>query len=177
MSYLGEEKYSTSCAENILLLSDGDKWIKNYRVSYLPGSIHQLDHYHLKKRLRQTYSGNPDLLDKALNLIHIKKEHKLPEFVRLSKINGAIEETVADELTSYIEANIDDIWVIDKLAEKVPKEVLVVGSEAIEKNIDTNIARRFKGRGMSWSCQGARNLMAFRLMYANGEFDSYFEAI
>ncbi|GAG57642.1 unnamed protein product, partial [marine sediment metagenome] len=53
------------------------------------------------------------------------------------------------------------------------KEALVVGSEAIEKNIDTNIARRFKGRGMSWSCQGARNLMAFRLMYANGEFDSF----
>jgi len=28
---------------------------------------------------------------------------------------------------------------------------------------------------MSWSCQGARNLMAFRIMHTNGTFDDYFE--
>jgi len=56
----------------------------------------------------------------------------------------------------------------------MPKEVLVAGSGAIERNVDINIARRFKGRGMSWSRQGARNLMAFRIMCANNEFDNYF---
>lgn len=50
----------------------------------------------------------------------------------------------------------------------------MVGSGAIEKNVDINIARRFKGRGMSWSRQGARNLMVFRIMSANNEFDNYF---
>jgi len=50
----------------------------------------------------------------------------------------------------------------------------VVGSGAIEKNVDIAVARRFKGRGMSWSKEGARNLMAFRIMCANNEFDNYF---
>jgi hypothetical protein len=31
------------------------------------------------------------------------------------------------------------------------KEVLVVGSGGIEKNIDLILCRRFRGRGMSWS--------------------------
>ena len=72
MSIICEKKYAVSRAKNILLLSDGDKWIKNYQVSYLPGSVHQLDHYHLKKKIKQAYSHFPDLLDKALNLINTK---------------------------------------------------------------------------------------------------------
>ena len=83
-------------------------------------------------------------------------------------------EGLADDLITYIETNLDGIWAIDSLKGKVPKEVLVVGSGAIEKNVDINIARRFKGRGMSWSRQGARNLMVFRIMGANNEFDNYF---
>ena len=39
---------------------------------------------------------------------------------------------------------------VELLSGKVSKEVLVVGSGAIEKNVDINITRRFKGRGMSW---------------------------
>ena len=38
------------------------------------------------------------------------------------------------------------------------KEVLVVGSGDVEKNIDLILCRRFKGRGMSWSRAGAQNL-------------------
>ena len=74
----------------------------------------------------------------------------------------------------YIEDNLSSIWAIDRLKGKAPKEVLVVGSGAVEKNVDTAIARRFKGRGMSWSSQGARNLMAFRMLALNDEFDRYF---
>jgi len=64
---------------------------------------------------------------------------------------------------------------VELLSGKVPKEVLVVGSGAIEKNVDINITRRFKGRGMSWSKEGVRNLMVFRIMCANKKFDDYFQ--
>jgi len=174
ISYIAQEKYNLADAENILLISDGDRWLKNMQVSYLPGSVHQLDHYHLKKKLKKAYQERPDLLERAFDLIGRKKQDRLLQFVKLSAGNGAIPETLADDLITYIETNLDGIWAIDSLSGKVAKEVLVVGSGAIEKNVDINIARRFKGRGMSWSRQGARNLMVFRIMSANNEFDNYF---
>jgi len=174
ISYIAQEKYNLADAENILLISDGDRWLKNMQIGYLPGSVHQLDHYHLKKKLKKAYQERPDLLERAFDLINRKKQDRLLQFVKLSAGNGAIPETLADDLITYIETNLDGIWAIDSLSGKVAKEVLVVGSGAIEKNVDINIARRFKGRGMSWSRQGARNLMVFRIMSANNEFDNYF---
>jgi len=174
ISYIAQEKYNLADAENILLISDGDRWLKNIQVGYLPGSVHQLDHYHLKKKLKRAYQERPDLLERAFDLINRKKQARLLQFVKLSAGNGAIPETLADDLITYIETNLDGIWAIDSLRGKIAKEVLVVGSGAIEKNVDIAVARRFKGRGMSWSKEGARNLMAFRIMCANNEFDNYF---
>ena len=174
ISYVAQKEYNLAGAENILFITDGDRWLKNLQIGYLPGSVHQLDHYHLKKKLKRAYQERPDLLERAFDLISRKKQISLLQFVKLSAGNGAIPETLADDLITYIEANLDGIWAIDSLKGKVPKEVLVVGSGAIEKNVDINIARRFKGRGMSWSRQGARNLMVFRIMSANNEFDNYF---
>lgn len=77
ISYIAQEKYNLRQAENILLISDGDRWIKNFQIDYLPGSVHQLDHYHLKKKLRMAYSDSPHLLSKVLDLIHRKKQEKL----------------------------------------------------------------------------------------------------
>ena len=62
----------------------------------------------------------------------------------------------------------DSIWAVDKLRDKIAKELAKVGSGAVEKNIDVAIARRFKLRGMSWSKEGAANLLALRLLYLNG---------
>jgi hypothetical protein len=174
LSYIAQKNYNLSEAENVLLISDGDRRIRELGVGYLPGSVHQLDHFHLKRKLRQLYSHSPDLLSRALGLIYRREEDKLIPFIRLSKVNGAIEEEAADEAMGYIEDNLSSIWAIDRLRGKAPKEVLVVGSGAIEKNVDTAIARRFKGRGMSWSSRGARNLMAFRMLALNDEFDRYF---
>ena len=174
LSHIAQKKYNLAGAKNILFITDGDRWLKNMQIDYLPGSVHQLDHFHLKKKLKRVYQDRPDLLGRAFGLIHKKKQKSLLKFVRHSADNGAIPEVLADDLIGYIEANLDGIWAIDSLKGKVPKEVLVVGSGAIEKNVDINIARRFKGRGMSWSRQGARNLMVFRIMGANNEFDRYF---
>jgi hypothetical protein len=174
LSYIAEEKYSLSSAENVLTISDGAGWLKKCFGGYFPGSAHQLDHYHLKKKLKTIYSDEPYLLDRALNLINKRKEKDLIDFISLSKENGAIDAGGADDAITYIESNLSSIWAVDKLRGKAPNEVLVTGSGAIEKNVDINIARRFKGRGMNWSNTGARNLIALRMLVVNGQFDKYF---
>ena len=65
-----------------------------------------------------------------------------------------------DDVLGYLEENWDGIYGSRNLKSKVgAKEVLVVGSGGVEKNIDLILRRRFKGRGMSWSCTGAQNLL------------------
>ena len=174
VSYLAEKKYNLSKAKNVLLLSDGDSWIKKFHISYMPYSIHQCDHYHLKKKLKQVYGTNPVILDKFLDLITARKHHKLPYLVKISKLSGLISDDDEEMLTSYIEANMDSIWAIDRLRGSIPKELTRVGSGAVEKNMDVAIARRFKLRGMSWSKEGASNLLALRLLYLNKEYDKYY---
>lgn len=41
------------------------------------------------------------------------------------------------------------------------------GSGGIEKNIGTLVGRRFKRQGMSWSHEGANNLLALRIKKLN----------
>lgn len=72
----------------------------------------------------------------------------------MTKLNGLITDKDKKALISYINSNMDSIWAIDKLKEKIPKELLKVGLPEVEKNIDIKVARRFKLRGMSLSKEG-----------------------
>lgn len=92
----------------------------------------------------------------------------------MSKLSGAISDDDKNMLLVYIEANMDNIWAIDRLTGLIPKELVKVCSGAVEKNIDIDIARKFKLRNMGWSKEGTSNLLALRLLYLNKDFDNCF---
>jgi hypothetical protein len=71
-----------------------------------------------------------------------------------------------DDLLGYHEENWDGgIYGSRNLRGKVgAREVLVVGSGGVEKNINLALCRRFKGRGMSWSRAGSQNLLKPKLL-------------
>lgn len=67
-------------------------------------------------------------------------------------------------MRGYLERNWQGLYGSWSLREKVEaQEVLVVGSAAVEKNIELVIGRRFKKRGMSWSGAGANNVLKLRI--------------
>ena len=56
------------------------------------------------------------------------------------------------------------------------REVLVLGSGGIEKDIDLALCRRFKGIGMSWSRAKAQNLLKLRrLSYDRKYWRAYWQ--
>lgn len=56
------------------------------------------------------------------------------------------------------------------------KKVLVSSFGAIEKNTDVVIGRRFKGQGMSWTKQGANNLLKPRILrYDKDDWEGFWE--
>jgi len=107
ISYIAQKKYNLAGSENILFITDGGSWLKNMQIGYPPGSVYQLDHYHLKKKLKMAYKDRPDLMERALELISRKKQDKLLKFVKLSADNGVIPEILSEDLIIYIEANLD----------------------------------------------------------------------
>ena len=71
-----------------------------------------------------------------------------------------------DSLLGYLEENWGGEFMGSRgLRSRIgAREILVVGSGGVEKNIDLILCRRFKGRGMSWGRAGAQNLLKLRLL-------------
>ena len=52
--------------------------------------------------------------------------------------------------------------------------VLVCSTGAMEKNIETVIGRRFKKHGISWTTEGANNLLKLRtLCYNKNDWEAF----
>ncbi|UCC90565.1 MAG: hypothetical protein JSW24_05440 [Dehalococcoidia bacterium] len=100
-------------------------------------------------------------------LVLVKGRKNIVGSPRLLKIKRLVDGTSEklDDLLGYLEENWDGIYGSRTLRGRIgAREVLVVGSGGVEKNIDLILRRRFEGRGMSWSRAGAQNLLKLRLL-------------
>jgi len=163
---VGENKLSLTRAKNMLVVGDGDPWIKGLIRDWLPGAVYQLDHFHLKRNISKLAHGDKKLAQKMLRLALGGKIDKLISLINTGYILGKFSEDEARTMTRYLNTNREGIWGSSAFKDRVEgKEVLVKGSGAVEKNIDIMIARRFKREGMKWSKEGASNLLALRVLY------------
>lgn len=161
----GEERLSLSLARHILGIGDGATWIPDLVGGEPFKGVYQLDWWHLAKRVRETFPGQPTLVGEIMELIRKGEAEEARSLLRLRRVVAKGEEGKIDGLLGYLEENWHGLYGSRSLREQVgAKEVLVVGSGAMEKNIDVVIARRFKGRGMSWSRRGAHHLLKLRVM-------------
>lgn len=165
-----ERRVSLSKARYTLGVGDGAAWIRAMFESWLPGSIYQLDHFHVGYRLRQITRSDEELYRTLVRMIFGGKLKRLKRLLTLGADLGRFDPDKVEEFTLYLDENAGGIFGSRKLKGKVSqKEVLVVGSGVVEKNIDIVIARRFKGRGMRWSRAGADRLLRLRTMLLNGD--------
>lgn len=72
------------------------------------------------------------------------------------------------DFVTYIENNRYGPYGSRSLEDKVEAErVLACSTEAMEKNIDIVIGRRFEKHDMSWATEGANNLLKLRTLWYN----------
>jgi len=166
----GEEKLCLSKAKHQLVLGDGDIWIKNIAQGPYFMATYQLDWRHLTVKIQQTFSDQPKLVSELVDCLYSGRGEKMLATVKLARLlcdDRDKSEAIAD-LASYIESNRDGLYGSRSLRGKVEdKTVLVCGTGAMEKNIDTVIDRRFKGHGQSWTTEGVNNLLKLRLLCYN----------
>lgn len=162
----GERHFGLSKASNVLVIGDGADWCQDFLSGWFPDAVYQLDHYHLREKLRRLAHGDEKLFAHLTKLVLSKHVADALWLIKAGITMGKFDSEEADDVISYLESNEDAIWGSRSLVGKAPKEVLVVGSGAIEKTQDVFIGRRMKRRGMRWSRTGAENLLALRCLAA-----------
>ena len=163
-----------SLARNFLLVSDGARWISDITGADYLKVAYQLDGWHYEEKLRAALPDEERFQQELMNLLWEGKKEEHRNLLRLKRLVDGPSEKL-DDLLGYLEENWDGIYDSRNLKSRVgAKEVLVVGSGGIEKNIDLMLCRRFKGRGMSWSRAGAQNLLKLRLLrYDRKDWKAY----
>jgi len=156
----GEQHLHLGGARHLLFIGDGARWINDIAGADYWKAVYQLDWWHYQRKLRQALRGEEKLIGALLRLLRAGEGEKHRGLLRLRRMKGQGDTEKQDELQKYLEDNWEGLYGSWSLRGKVKaEEVLVVGSGAVEKNIEVVIGRRFKKRGMSWSRAGANNLL------------------
>jgi len=163
----GEEKLALSKAENLLLIGDGDQWIRAIAQGPYFMATYQIDWRHILVKMSQTFSDQPRVLSELVDYLYSGKGKQMLDTIKLARLlseDNEEKKKIAD-LASYIENNFDGLYGYRSLKDKAEaKRVLVSSSGAMEKNIDVVIRPGFKRQGMSWTKEGANNLLKLRIL-------------
>jgi len=105
----GEDKVALSKARNLLVLGDGDPWIKNIAQGPYFMATYQLDWRHLMVKIHQVFSDQPRLVSELIEYLYGGQGEKTLTTVKLARLLCENEEKgqkIAD-LVTYIENNRD----------------------------------------------------------------------
>ncbi|MGH8936156.1 MAG: UPF0236 family transposase-like protein [Acidimicrobiia bacterium] len=152
-------------ARHTLVSGDGAEWIPVMCRGWFPDAVYQLDHYHLKQRLRQVAGGRVDLAGRWISWVLAGQWRRVARSMSHLVGAGRLEPKVARETLSWLEVNQGAIWAFQILVERgAPRELCTRGSGVVEHNIDLVAARRMKRQGMRWSRRGAHHMLALRCL-------------
>ena len=117
-------------------------------------ATYQIDWRHILVKIHQTFSREPQLVSELVDYLYSGKGKEMLDTIKLACLlceDNERKKKIAN-LASYIENNFNGLYGSRSLEDRVEaKGVLVSSSEAMEKNIDVVISRRFKRQGMSWT--------------------------
>jgi hypothetical protein len=156
LAYGMERTYGAHRIDRLMLLGDGEPWIRRLSDDWLPTARYQCDHWHMAVHVREFCERDErrfrTMLDRAFS-----DPRRLAAQLRAGRWRGDPER--ARELATYLENNGPFLHTHRRMG---PGRWLH-GSAPVEKHVELTVNRRFKRRGMRWSRTGARNLLAIRL--------------
>ncbi len=149
-----------------VIAGDGADWVKE-GLGYFAQAVYQLCRFHLARRIRQCLRG------RALERVLAARRDPVRLLAEArDAVAGAVDPEArqgAEELLSYLLANREGLE--DYRRRVNVQGVGLRGLGAIESNVDKVVSARMKKRGMSWTVEGARNMLAVLTLKANGSLD------
>ena len=143
---------------SIHVLGDGAPWIRSVRAQSFPGSRYTLDLCHLRRNARAVLTERQ--YKEFSQFIWSGSGDEMISYIRRLRPSDGVHREELHNFQEYLEANREGL---------VYQRGKLNGSGAIEKTVDILVARRMKRRGMSWSKDGANNIIALRALALNQE--------
>lgn len=170
-SCLSEREFGLSAVKESYLGGDGDSWIRKGRKQYFSRSEYLLCPFHLFRNLRRALPGKKQSQKRLKQLFEKNKIDQLLSRLKrmIRMLRGRKPKKKLQEFYGYVIHNHQGI----KASMQVRMDKKTETAGAIEPNIDKFIAHRFKGRGMSWSEQGAQSLLKIRQTIANKQWEDW----
>lgn len=156
LAYRMEATYGAHRIDALMLLADGETWIRHLGDDWLPTARYQCDHWHLAVKIREFCAREEVRFRKMLHRA-FAHPHRLARDLQAGRYRG--DRDKARELAVYLANNGDHLHTHLRMG----RGQWMHGSGPAEKHIELTVNRRFKRRGMRWSRRGARNLLAIRL--------------
>lgn len=161
--------YSTKEAQ-MVFITDGAPWLKNWIEDAFPGATSILDYYHCCEHLYEFTATF--FSDKEQGLWWADEQKELLLQSQSSVVMSNIEalpgrkRKYKQKLINYLKAN------KDRMDYKQYKTIGcgIIGSGAIESAHRTVVQRRMKLSGQRWSKKGAQNMLNLRVIYMNGQW-------
>jgi hypothetical protein len=160
---------------NCDLLADGAPWIWNLKAEHLPQARETVDWYHAKEHI---FTAAHALYGEGTQAATAWAEARAGELWREKHTNvlaalhstrprSPVAQQAVVELDRYITTNRRRMRYSSRRAAG-----LLVGSGPIEGGISYVVQNRLKRTGMRWSVCGARKILALRMRWASGTWES-----
>lgn len=143
---------------SVHVLGDGAPWIQTVRQQSFPGSRYTLDLCHLRRAAREVLTDRQ--YGEFSRLIWTGSGDGMIAYVGTLRPSDWLHRKELSNFQAYLQVNREGL---------VYRHGQLCGSGVIEKGVDILVARRMKRRGMSWSRDGANNIIALRALALNRE--------
>jgi len=149
--------YDLDSTTQLIVGGDGARWVRqSFDLLGLPSEF-VLDRYHLYRNARQAYGFNAQTGNWIHQITQEGLEVALPDMLHtLSKAPPAKAKKMR-QFIQYLIKNRDGLLDPDCRSHLQPG---IHRLGAIEGNVDKLVVRRLKGRGRSWSLDGAKAMLA-----------------
>ena len=166
---MAQEKHNVSGAEVGVFLSDGAGSLRAIQEEHFPWFRRQVDWAHAKRRIAEAYGK--DRVGRASELVGMLMEGKVDGVCKRIRKDACKKRKRAEtlkQLAGYLEANGKDLYAVRRMREEgitLPEHL--EGSGGIERQVGVVAGQRMKRQGMSWTRDGADNLLAVRTRLLN----------
>ena len=173
---LQRDRHYGSCRYEKVVLSDGDEGIKWLMERDFSDSTWTLDRWYVTQRVREYVCDDRSEFSRIMKPVYACDSEAVLEAIRTSDPDRQKQRAKEfRKLFGYILGNRDAIEAYRQLPSKFRKShgrleaPVRAGSGAIEKNVETQINRRFKRQGRCWNPLRADRLAQIKQLQSNKE--------
>jgi hypothetical protein len=157
-------RFDLARSPNQLFLSDGEDGLLRLTRRHFRQALVQLDRFHVHQQLGRAFGLRTPGYQAALRALC---QGRLGEVRSLLALRGVgPRRAVCQEVRTYLDRHATILGTHAEWERRTT--VRKMGSGVIEKTVETQINRRMKRQGMSWSPDGARRLAKLRVLYPDG---------